>query len=422
MNYDRRILGEKCIYSSDCLQTGLNNNTIICGTSGSGKTKSILEPCLLENENTNLIISVSKRHLIDVYKPLFEKRGYKVLDVNFTNPSESDALFDPLRYIQSYQDISALCDQILVSNAGSTADPYWHEAAKSLLGALIACAMMTRESASMVDVISLLNSLDFRESLGQIVTSLDDTFEMIKQKDPASFAINCWKSFRRLPIRTAGCVFGYLNSSLDNLFTPDILTGMQKGKNLDFMEFATEKTVVFVTTSPVNVSLNRFINLFYSQAIKSLFEIGESFPEGKLPIPVHLFFDDFAVGCPIEMFPRAISIFREKGLSVSILIQSETQLEGLYGVPDSITIINNADSYVYLGGCDIRTAEVISRRANLPLEDILSLPVGQEIVFRRGNKPQKTSRYDIFNDERYKRLIEEYNERKECQEEAEVEK
>ena len=58
MEKDRVILGENCCYSSDCNETGLNNNIIVCGGSGSGKTMSISEPRLLETKTSSLISTV----------------------------------------------------------------------------------------------------------------------------------------------------------------------------------------------------------------------------------------------------------------------------------------------------------------------------------------------------------------------------
>lgn len=99
---------------------------------------------------------------------------------------------------------------------------------------------------------------------------------------------------------------------------------------------------------------------------------------------------------------------REKGISVTLLLQSESQLVQMYGEQNAVTIINNCDSYVYLGGMDLRTAQDVSIRANLPLEDILYMPVGQEIIFRRGDRPILAQRYDIKSDERYQTLMHTY--------------
>jgi hypothetical protein len=146
------------------------------------------------------------------------------------------------------------------------------------------------------------------------------------------------------------------------------------------------------------------VNLFYAQLFKSLFEFGESCADGRLPVPVHVLCDDFATGSRILNFPEYISIFREKGISVTLLVQSESQLEGMYGQSNATTIINNCDTYVYMGGMDLCTCRSVSTRVNLPLEDVLYMPIGREMIFRRGQKPIITERYDIENDDRYIRI------------------
>lgn len=59
-NADRMILGENAVFSTDSKVTGLNNNVIVCGTSGCGKTMSIAEPRLLETQNSSLIVTLTK--------------------------------------------------------------------------------------------------------------------------------------------------------------------------------------------------------------------------------------------------------------------------------------------------------------------------------------------------------------------------
>lgn len=149
--------------------------------------------------------------------------------------------------------------------------------------------------------------------------------------------------------------------------------------------------------------------MFYAQAFKQLFEYAESRPDGVLPIPVHVLCDDFATGSRVMNFAEYISIFREKGISVTLLLQSESQLEGMYGADDATTIINNCDSYIYLGGMDLKTAQDVSMRLNVPLDEVLYMPIGQEILFRRGQRPIVTERYNITKNAEYVRVTREYN-------------
>ena len=262
---DKMILGENAIYSTDCNETGLNNNVLVCGSSGCGKTMSISEPRLLETFNSSLIATVTKRRIVNKYKPVFEKRGYVVEDLNFIHPLESNVSYDPLQYISSYSDITFLAESIVRANPRkdkSNADPYWDEAATSLLSAEIAYTLMTKDNATFTDVLELHDGIDFRESCGQIVTSLDRKFEYLAEKDPGCFAVSCWKSFHQLPIKTASCVFGTLNTTIDTIFSPELRKMIAMEKKVNFEKMATQKTILFVSTSAVNPALHCFINIF----------------------------------------------------------------------------------------------------------------------------------------------------------------
>lgn len=411
MAADRMVLGKGVEYSTDSNETGLNNNVIICASSGAGKTKSLVEPCILRLNESNGVIAVTKRILVNKYKPYYEKQNRIIYDLNLTDPENSPDSFDPLTFVNSYQDITYLAKSVVYSKADpkdTKADPYWQHAAESLLAAEIALAMMTVKNATFADVLKLQARLTIQGDSGAITTSLDSEFERIEQKDPTCFAVTCWRTFKNLPIRTAGCVYSELNTMIDTMFSPDMREMMAKGTTIDFEKMATQKCVLFINTSPVNPALNQFADMVYSQMIKSLFEYAEKQPDGRLPIPMRMFFDDFATGGKIYNFPEYISIFREKQISVMLLLQSESQLAGMYGENHATTIINNCDTYIYMGGMDLQTARSVSDRLNAPLEDVLYMPIGQEFIFRRGQRPIITERYDIYNDELFKMVHHQY--------------
>ena len=174
-------------------------------------------------------------------------------------------------------------------------------------------------------------------------------------------------------------MFGVLNSTLDTIFSPELREMIGKKRKINFEKLGDRKTVLFVSASAVNPALHCFINMFYAQAFKTLFEYAEKRPDGRLPVPVHVLCDDFATGSRILNFPEYISIFREKQISVTLLLQSESQLESIYGTDDATTIINNCDTYLYMGGMDLKT--------------------GRSIV---------TKRYDILQNEQYQEVTDEY--------------
>ena len=70
--YGKMILGKDKEYSLDCYQTKLNNNVLVIGTPGSGKTEGIVKPNILEAEGS-YIIADPKGNLYGKFKDYLEK-------------------------------------------------------------------------------------------------------------------------------------------------------------------------------------------------------------------------------------------------------------------------------------------------------------------------------------------------------------
>lgn len=415
MKQDKIIFGQEAIFTTNSDFTGVNNNALVCGGSGSGKTMSISEPLLLNTYNSSLIVTVTKRKLIDKYTPLFTKRGYEVEVLNLVHPQESTINIDPALSMKEDADAVFLANAVVRSvpnKDGSYLGEYWVNSAISLFTAEIGYCMWQYGGVHLEEALKLNDELRFFGDDNGITTLLDPMFDEMEEMVGAShFAIRCWHTFKDLPYSTAACVYSTLNSIIDTLFTTSLRKMMVTAPPLPIEEAGDKKMLIFVYTSAVNPALNCYANLLYSHMIKALFEYAESLPEGKLPVPVHMLCDDFATGSPIVNFPDYISVFREKGISATLLVQSESQLEKIYGRQNTVTIVNNCDTYVYMGGMDIATAENVCKRLGEPIEDVLNMPIGKVYVFRRGQKPIYTDRYRIRENARYRKLTKDFEER-----------
>lgn len=411
MSTERMILGNNCIFSGDPKETGLNRNVLVVGGTGSGKTVSFVEPALMEalrvtNPNNKIVI-LTKRNLAEKYMPLYKAAGFSVYDLDFSNPEKGNCCYDPLAYVKSEEDISDLCHGIVMSNERkehSNADPYWDDSSEELLGSECGATLMTKDKTTFADVLDLHFSLKIEESGCGITTSLDPMFRKIEKAAPDCYAITCWKTFKEAAPKTAKSIYVSMNPTL-RAFTTNIRNSMRTKPSVDFNKFASEKSILFITTSPVKKALHGLANIFVSQAISELFTIADERETGTLQIPTDVIFDDFATGAKVSEMPEKLSICRAKGIAfLGILLQSEAQLKRMYGEAEAIEIIDNCDSYVFFGGNNYDTARTLSLKLNVPLDEILYLPVGQTIVFRRGQKPVYSMRYDIYNDEFYQKI------------------
>ncbi|MCM1381759.1 MAG: TraG/TraD/VirD4 family protein [Muribaculaceae bacterium] len=57
--------------------------------------------------------------------------------------------------------------------------------------------------------------------------------------------------------------------------------------------------------------------------------------------------DDFGAGGKIPDFDKIISTILSRDISVSLILQSMTQLESMYSPAEAVTIVNNCDHIIY---------------------------------------------------------------------------
>lgn len=60
-----------------------------------------------------------------------------------------------------------------------------------------------------------------------------------------------------------------------------------------------------------------------------------------------------------------------------------------------MTIINNCDNCLYLGGQDVETARYISTRANKWINTVLEMPLDEAWLFTRGCKSRQVRKYQM---------------------------
>ena len=384
---NRLILGEDQYYSLDCYETGVNNNVLVVGASGAGKTRGLVIPNILEASGS-YVISDPKGNLHRKYGPYLKERGYDVCRLDFTDPEDS-VHYNFFRYIRKTQDINKMAHMIANNDkVGSVQDPFWDRAAELLLGALIAYVQETcdKREQNLSSILRLCELITVDEDNSLENSSMDILMDDLETINPNSYAVKQYKKFRVAADKTLRSILITLNARIGIYDSPEIqkLTAYD---SVDIGSLGKKKRAVFVVVSDTDRSLDGLVNLFFTQAMNELcYTADKMCANNVLPVPVRFIMDDFATNCKIEDFPRMIASIRSRGISAMLMIQSEAQLVEGYG-NDYRTIIGNCDSYVYLGGNDVETAEAVARRCDLPLKKILNMPVGTNWIFRRGQSP-----------------------------------
>ncbi len=393
----RLILAEDVSYSMNCLETGVNNNVLVVGASGTGKTRSIVTPNLLQ-ANGSYVVSDPKGNLYRKYKSFLESRGYVVKKLDFTHPDQSEH-YNFFHYIQREQDIVKIAHMLIYdkeAKSGGTLDPFWDQAAQLLLESLIAYLweFCMREDQRLENMLLLLDECQVEEDNADATNTLDLMMQDAEKQNSDSFAVRHYRRFRLAASKTLKSILITATAKLGAFDTKE-LRQMLATDTVDITSIGRRKTALFVVVSDTDRSLDNLVNLFFTQTMNELCAYADSAcVDSMLPIPVRFILDDFATNCKILDFPRMIASIRSRGISAMLMIQAEAQLKHAYD-EDGRTIIGNCDNYVYLGGNDLETADEVAKRCNLPMEKILNMPVGSCWVFRRGQPPVKGRNVDL---------------------------
>lgn len=416
-NLECGILPNGELFSLDSIKTRLNNNMVILGASGAGKTRSVVIPNLL-SACGSYIIADPKGNLHKKYGEYMKRNGYKVIHLDFIHPDKSDR-YNPLNYVRTTDDAMKLASQIVSLGYGgksATNDPFWEKAAELLVSSLIGYFMEGGKDIdrSVHGIAELLARIDPTVYEEKDSCEIDEIFESHShnyyfRKGEESWAYAQYKKFKSTAPRTFGCIIITLQSMIsafDSLGMREMTTG---DAQLNLKAIGKEKMVVFLSISDTDRSKDTIANIFYSQAMNELCSYAdEECEDNRLPVPVRFILDDFGTNCRIHGFENMISNIRSRGISAVLILQSESQLEKGYG-ESSHTILDNCDTIAYMGGNDVETARMISERSNQPLHKILDMPLATNWVFRRGSSPKFSKTVDLseyhVNDRLYSRRI-----------------
>ena len=391
---NQMILAQDRYYSMNCHETQLNNNVLVVGTSGAGKTRSIVIPNLLQACGS-YVVSDPKGNLYKKYGQYLRRKGYKVKCIDFVHP-ELSVGYNPLDYIRNTQDIIKMANMIVYQEkVNSKADPFWEQAAVMLFASVIAYLIERSEYDELVPslpLVAYIISLAKKCSYG--TTNLELLMGEHEKKNPNSWACQQFNKVNTAPEKTFDSILITAESKLRNIDSSEMEKMLEKNE-IDLPSIGKQKTALFVVVSDTDRSMDNMANLVFTQAMNELcLYADDQCKDNELPVPVRFILDDFATNCQIQEFPRMISSFRSRNISTMLMIQAESQLEECYG-KDGRTIICNCDTYIYLGGNDIETAKSVSMRCDLPLRKILYMPVGHNWIFRRGEEPCFSKNFDL---------------------------
>lgn len=421
--------------SLDTRKTLRNNNVLVIGGSGSGKTRFFVKPNLMQ-KHTSYVITDPKGSLIKETGKMLEDAGYKIKIFDLINMEKSDK-YNFFSYLRDEKDVLKLVNN-LITNTNSpyskTSGDFWEKAETALLQALFSYILFeTREEDKHIgSVMELLRLAEVREDNEDFKSPLDLLFEDLKEEDPNNFASKQYDLFKLGAGKTAKSILVSVGVRLSAFNIPAV-SELLSEDTLEMDTLGDEKTALFVILPDTDKTFNFISAIMYQQLFDTLFLKAENEYGGRLPFHVRFLLDEFANIGQIPSFETYIATMRSREVSVSVILQNVAQLKSLYKDTWE-TITGNCDTLLFLGGKEQSTLEYISKMIGKTTIDLRttnqskgqtgSFSINEQVLGRelitasevgllrtdecilsiRGVEPFLSKKYDIKKHKNYKEI------------------
>jgi type IV secretion system protein VirD4 len=365
-----RILSQNVRMSLDTRYTKLNNNVLIIGGSGAGKTFYEVKPNLMQR-NSSFIVTDPKGEILRSEGEMLQANGYNVKVINLLEMDKSDC-YNPFVYLREETDVVKLVTNIMSNTTpknASSGDPFWDKAEGLFLQSLFYYVWLETPLAkrNMATVMELIGKAEVTEK--DKPSELDKQMSFLEHTSPLGAnhpAVKQYKKCMRGAGDTIRSIIISANSRLAKLENQQVLRLLSKD-DLNLAELGTgvsndgqTKTALFCVIPDSDKSYNFIIGMLYTQIFQELYYQADFHYGGRLPVHVTFMLDEFSNVALPDDYWSLLSTMRSREISSVIIIQNLAQIKALFKDTWE-TIPGNCDTLVYLGGNEQSTHEYISK-------------------------------------------------------------
>ena len=401
--------------SLDTRVTMLNDNILVIGGSGSGKTRFFVKPNLYQMQ-CNYIVTDPKFSLPKETANAFYKMGYDIKILNLIDMFKS-MQWNPFKYFKKPVDILKFVNSLIncttneLDRGGGEDGGFFTKAEISLISTLsfyiMACG--SEEERNMNTVMDLLDLMEASEEDEGARSIFDLMMEELAEENKelhAKYGLDFKNSYRYLAERTYSLykkaagktaksilisigvrLMNFTLPELQYLFGADTIDLETIGKPRKDKNGKYIKTILYVGISDSDSTFSFIASLMYQQLFEILYRQADERDDNRLPIHTRFILDEFANIARIPDFEKKIATMRSREISVSIILQNLAQLKNEY--KDSWeTIFGNCDTTLFLGGKEPSTTKYLSELIGNETVDYMSISEtrGRDRSWSRSNQ------------------------------------
>lgn len=332
----------------------------VMSNSGAGKTSRYIVNNVfhLAAGNNSIVVNDPKAEIYKYTSGYLKKQGYRIVYINPSEPEFSEG-FNPFEEAMNDIERSQLAD--IIMRAAMPKQDFWSEGATRFIRLFLRCLAINGQRQDGVNNLHNLYRLflNFGQDGEALNTWVARNSVLPNDLDDESI-VEEW----------VGLLTGHREGILS--FIVNALTALKAMADTDMAKVTArstfsladirkEKTAIFFCVPARYATHYSFLS---SMFFRSVFNACMREEAGRSTIPAYILFDE-AGHTPIPDFATTITTIRSYRVSISIILQSISQLSALYSKHEAASIQGGISSYMTYGGSDEETTQFFQNKAGM---------------------------------------------------------
>jgi len=385
-------------------------HNLVIGSTGSGKTENLVFPMvnILAKHGESVIITDPKGEIYKKTAKNLQDRGYKIIVLNFREPSKGNS-WNPLALPYQYykegnkDKATELLNDVALNilyDPNNKGEPFWEKSASDYFSGL-AYGLFQDANESEVN----LNSINYISTVGEERYATSNYIkEYFNLKGAESTAYIFASNTINAPSDTKGGILSTFREKIRKFSTQENLSEMLSHSDFDMRDIGKGKTAVFMIIHDEKKTYHSLMTIFIKQCYETLIDVAQE-NGGKLPYRTNFILDEFQNMPPLNDVDSMVSAARSRDIRFTFIIQNFAALNDVYGENVAQVIKGNCGNLIYLISTELKALEEISKMcgevkskekdktASVPLvtvSDLQKLKMGEAIIIRLRMNPFKT--------------------------------
>jgi type IV secretion system protein VirD4 len=335
-------------------------NMCVIARVGAGKTSRYIIPNVLARgrENVSLVVNDPKGEVFAATSGYMKACGFDIKVIDLEHPERSSC-FNPLLEARNDIELEQIAEIVIHAGNPGSKDPFWNHGATRILSVLLKCLQNAGRNDPNIFTLANINYLF--QNFGPDGSNLADFIgrASVLPNDPTDMRLfNEWLG------ATTGNREGVQSFVLNAVtalrsFTNQNVARLTSRSDFQLTDMRKRKTIIYFITPP---QLAEYYSPITSIFFRCVFNACMREAPDRKTLPVYILYDEFGHST-IPNFVSTANTIRAYKVSLSVVLQSISQLAARYGKDQAAAIQGGFTAYLTYAGADPETAQFFERVA-----------------------------------------------------------